>query len=103
MASLSVWRFDSPGGAAGDSVRIDELAQEGAARLMDAATLEWPEGQSAPRTTRTRSRFAQGVMGKAFWRSVFDAVVPPAGGDDVPESLRQFGLDIEDVRHLRSR
>jgi uncharacterized membrane protein len=42
-------------------------------------------------------------MGKSFWRSVFDALVSPAGGDAVPESLEQFSVDVEDVRHLRDR
>jgi uncharacterized membrane protein len=102
MASLSVWRFDSPGGAAGAGVRLDELAQEGAARLIDAAMIEWAAGQSKPRTNHTRSRFAEGMMGKAFWRSVFDALLSPADGDAVPEPLRQFGLDGEDLRDVRT-
>jgi uncharacterized membrane protein len=101
MASLSVWRFDSPGGAAGAGMRLDELAQEGAARLVDAATIEWAQGQSKPRTTHTRSRFAEGTMGKAFWRSVFDAMLSPAGGD-VPEALTGFGLDAEDLARVRT-
>jgi len=103
MASLSVWGFDSPGGAFSAGVRLDELAQEGAARLFDTATVEWAHGQSKPRTTQTRSRFAQEPRGKSFWRSVFDALVSPAGGDAVPESLEQFSVDVEDVRHLRDR
>ena len=104
MASLTVWWFDSPGGAVGAGVRIDELAQEGAAHLVDAATIEWAEGQSKPRTTHTRSRFAQGPRGKAFWRPVFDALLAPAGRDgDVPAPLEQFGLDSEDFSHVRDR
>src|SRR4051812_3055873 len=92
MASLTVWRFDSPGGAVGAAVRVEELAQEGAARLVDAATIEWAHGQSKPRMTRTRSRFAHGAMGKAFWRSVFDAMLAPAGSGGgrakVPRTVR---------------
>jgi uncharacterized membrane protein len=103
MASLSVWRFDSPGGAAGAGVRIDELAQEGAARLVDVATIEWAGGQPKPRTTQTRSRFAEDAKGRVFWRSVFDALLAPGDGGGVPDELTQFGLGAEDVRHLRDR
>ena len=103
MANLSGWRFDSPGGAAGAGVMIDELAQECAALLVDAATIEWAGGQGKPRTTQTRSRFAQDAKGKAFWRSIFDVLLSPAEPDAVPESLQQFGLDAEDVRTVRER
>ena len=100
MPFLSVWKWDSPGGSTGAGTRIDTLAKEGAARLVDAATVEWAESQSSPKTTQLMGRFAKGTMGKAFWSDLFGHVLAD-GGQSVPPSLATFGLDVPSLGQIR--
>jgi uncharacterized membrane protein len=100
MPFLTVWKWDSPGGAAGAGTRVDTLAKEGAARLVDAAVVEWADTQASPQTTQLMGRFARGTMGKSFWSDLFGHVLSD-GGPSVPQSLEPFGLDAPALAQLR--
>jgi uncharacterized membrane protein len=100
MPFLTVWKWDSPGGAAGAATRVDTLSKEGAARLVDAAMVEWADTQSSPQTTQLMGRFAKGTMGKSFWSDLFGHVLAE-GGPSVPQSLEPFGLDVPTLTQLR--
>jgi len=101
MPFLSVWKWESPGGAAGAGTRIDTLAKEGAARLVDAAMVEWADTQASPQTSQLMGRFAKGTMGKSFWSDLFGQVLSESGGSGVPSSLEAFGLDSSKIAQLR--
>jgi uncharacterized membrane protein len=101
MPFLSVWKWDSPGGAAGAGTRIDTLAKEGAAKLVDAAMVEWADTQPSPQTTQLMGRFAKGTMGKAFWADLFAEVLSEGGSGGAPSSLEPFGLDQPALSQLR--
>lgn len=100
MPFLSVWKWESPGGAAGAGTRIDTLAKEGAAKLVDAAMVEWADTQAAPQTTQLMGRFAKGTMGKAFWAALFAEVLPEGGSGGGSSSL-EFGLDQPTLTQIR--
>jgi uncharacterized membrane protein len=100
MPFLSVWKWDSPGGATGAGTRIDTLAKEGAATLVDAATIEWADSQASPQTTQLMGRFAKGTMGKGFWADLFGAVLSESASG-VPSSLQPFGFDEPTMIQLR--
>ena len=101
MPFLTVWKWESPGGAAGAGTRIDTLAKEGAARLVDGAMVEWADTQAAPQTSQLMGRFAKGTMGKGFWSDLFGEVLPDGGSGGVPSSLEPFGLDAPTLAQLR--
>lgn len=51
MPNVTVWLFDSPGGAAGALTRLQTLAVEGLLDMVDTAIVEWSEEWSEPVTT----------------------------------------------------
>ena len=109
MANVTVWKFDSPGGAASAAARLDTLAIEGAGHIVDGAVIEWAESQRKARLTPFRHRSAQGAFGRKFWRWVFDALFAAPTSTDVcasapasiTEPLAQASIDDESIRRLR--
>jgi uncharacterized membrane protein len=51
MANVTVWLFDSPGGAAGALTLLQTLAVEGVLELVDSAVVEWSDERPEPVTT----------------------------------------------------
>ena len=67
MAHVTVWRFDSPGGAASAAARLDTLAIEGAGHIVGGAVIEWAESQRRARLTPFRHRSTKGAFDRKFW------------------------------------
>ena len=109
MANVTVWKFDSPGGAASAAARLETLAIEGAGQIVDGAVIEWAESQRKARLTPFRHRSAKGAFGRKFWRWVFDALFAAPTSTDVcasapasiTEPLAQASIDDESIRRLR--
>jgi uncharacterized membrane protein len=95
MATLTVWMFDSPGGAGSLATRLDTLAKAGMLEVVDGAVVEWPESSRHPRTTQLRhgvERALGASLGVGRLRG---------GGDRTDESLRLAGLDDDGVKRVR--
>ena len=67
MATLTVWRFDTPAGADEASQTLQELARENLLVLHDAATVTWEKGTAKPRTRQLSSSTVAGALGGSFW------------------------------------
>jgi len=50
MSTLSVWRFDTPGGAEKAVETLAALSKQQLITVNDAATVTWPEGAKKPKT-----------------------------------------------------
>lgn len=96
MPTLTVWIFDSPGGAASLATRLDTLAKEGALDLVDGAVVEWPESSGKPHTTHLRS----GVE-RTIGASLGVGRLTGARKGKVEASLHQAGLDDETIELVR--
>ena len=46
MATLTVWKFDTPEGASSAAEKLQDLAKEGLVTIEDAATVSWQEGSN---------------------------------------------------------
>jgi uncharacterized membrane protein len=109
MANVTVWKFDSPGGAASAAARLDTLAIEGAGQIVDGAVIEWAESQRKARLTPLRRRSTEGAFGRRFWRWLFDALFADPTSTDVcasapasiTEPLAQASIDDESIHRLR--
>ena len=109
MANVTVWKFDSPGGAASAAARLETLAIEGAGHIVDGAVIEWAESQRRARLTPFRHRSTEGAFGRKFWRWLFDAVFAVPTSTDVCASapasitapLAQASMDNESIHRLR--
>jgi uncharacterized membrane protein len=97
MANVTVWQFDSPGGAAGALTRLQTLEVEGMVEIVDVAIVEWADDLPAPRMTPFRSRGLRQLgdqPGSGRLRRVF------AGG---PKDADVSGLDDAFVERFRER
>ena len=67
MTTLTVWRFDSEGGARGALQVLERLQKEELLQIVDAAIVTWPPDRKKPKTEQLRSLGGAGALGGAFW------------------------------------
>lgn len=71
MASLTVWKFDTPDGADQALQKLQGLAKQQLIQIQDAATVTWPQGKKKPKTHQAASMTGAGALGGAFWGMLF--------------------------------
>jgi uncharacterized membrane protein len=71
MASLSVWKFDTPDGAQQALNKLMELSKQQLIVVRDAAIVTWPVGKKKPDTRQAFSTTGAGAMSGAFWGMLF--------------------------------
>jgi len=104
--SVTVWKFDSPGGATGAAARLDTLAKEGAGNIVDGAVVEWAQSQRKPRLSVFRGSSART---SALWSWLFDQVFTPAAPpspvqgapSQIARALEQADIGDETITRLR--
>ena len=111
MATLTVWKFDTPTGAEEASLTLQELARENVVVLHDAATVTWEQGQSKPRTRQLSSTTVSGALGGSFWGLLFGMIffVPLLGAalgaaaGALAGSLGEAGIDDSFINKIRDQ
>ena len=63
MATLSVLKFNDPGGADRVLIALEGLQERQMITLEDAAVVRWPEGDKKPRTHQLHSTAGAGATG----------------------------------------
>ncbi|HEY6422731.1 MAG TPA: DUF1269 domain-containing protein [Pseudonocardiaceae bacterium] len=109
MATLTVWKFDSAGGAQNALELLERLQKEELIRINDAAYVTWPEGRKKPKTEQLSSLTGAGALGGAFWGLLFGLIffVPLLGlavgaaMGALSGSLADVGIDDDFVRKVR--
>jgi len=109
MATFTVWKFDSAGGADDALNTLERLQKEELITLEDGAVVTWPEGKKKPKTRQLHSLAGAGALGGAFWGFLFGllffipifglAVGAAIGG--LTGSMADVGIDdsfIEEVK-----
>ncbi len=71
MAALTVWKFNSPTGAAQALAKLESLQKQQVIEIQDAAVVEWPLGKKTPKTRQAVNLAAAGALGGAFWGMLF--------------------------------
>ena len=111
MATLTVWKFDTPGGAEEASQTLQELASENLLVLHDAATVTWEDGKKKPRTRQLASTTGAGALGGTFWGLLFGMIffVPLLGAaigaatGAFAGSLNDVGIDDSFINKVRDQ
>ena len=111
MATLTVWKFDTPGGAEEASQTLQELARENLVVLHDAATVTWEQGTKKPRTRQLASTTRSGALGGTFWGLLFGMIffVPLLGAaigaatGALAGSLNDVGIDDSFINKVRDQ
>jgi len=109
MATLTVWKFDSAGGADGAVVTLERLAKEELIKIHDAATVSWPEGKKKPKTHQLSNLAGAGALGGAFWGLLFGLLffIPLLGlaigaaAGALGGSLSDVGIDDDFIKGVR--
>ncbi len=106
--TITIWKFDSPGGATGAAARLDTLAKEGAGQIVDGAVVEWAQSQRRPRLTpfRRRTRAETSALWPWLFDQVFISASPPAPVGSAPsnisEAVARAGITDETLARLRA-
>jgi|SRR5829696_2437327 len=109
MATLTVWKFDSAGGAANALGLLERMQKEELIQINDAAYVYWPEGKKKPKTEQASKLAGVGALGGSFWGLLFGLIffVPLLGMavgaamGALSGSLTDVGIDDEFIREVR--
>lgn len=71
MSTLTVWKFGTPDGAEQALGTLESLQKQQLITVLDAATVEWPEGAKKPKTRQLHNLAGAGALGGAFWGMLF--------------------------------
>jgi uncharacterized membrane protein len=109
MATLTVWRFDTPLGAERAEQTLESLGKQGLIKVHDAAIVSFPEGAKKPKTRQLRNMTGAGALGGAFWGLLFGLIffVPllglavGAGLGAMSGSLADVGINDDFIKSMR--
>jgi uncharacterized membrane protein len=98
VATLTVWKFDTPGGADDAQGVLEGPAKEELITIHDAAVVTWPVGKKAPKTRQLNSLAGAGAVGGAFWGLLFGLLFfVPLLGMAVGAAAGALGGALSDV------
>jgi uncharacterized membrane protein len=107
LATLSVLKFDDPGGAYGALIALQGLQERGVITLEDATVLSWPEGNNKPKASQLHGTSDVGAISDAFWGFLIGAIffVPSlgVGVGALSSPLAEVGIDDDFVREVREK
>ncbi len=111
MATLTVWKFDTPEGAERAENVLESLQKEQLITIDDAAIVTWPPSKKGPKTRQARSVTGVGALGGAFWGLLFGLLffVPllgmaiGAGIGAAGGALADFGIDDDFIASIRTQ
>jgi uncharacterized membrane protein len=109
MATLTVWKFDSAGGAENALALLERMQKEELLQINDGAYVYWPEGKKKPKTQQMRSLTGGGALGGSFWGLLFGLIffVPLLGMavgaamGALSGSMADVGIDDDFIRGVR--
>jgi uncharacterized membrane protein len=70
-ATLTVWKFETAGGAGDAAELLTQLSQQDLISIHDAAIVAWPSDKKRPKTLQLDNMAAGGALGGAFWGLLF--------------------------------
>ena len=111
MATLSVLKFNDPGGADRVLIALEGLQQRQMITLEDAAVVRWLAGDKKPKTHQLHGTAGTGATWGAFWGFLFGLIffMPflgaaiGAGTGALSGSLADVGIDDDFINQVRDR
>jgi uncharacterized membrane protein len=109
MATLSVLKFNDPGGADRVLIALEGLQERQMIFLEDAAVVTWPAGDKKPKTYQLHGTAGAGATWGALWGFLFGLIffVPflgaaiGAGMGGLSGSLVDVGIDDDFIKQVR--
>ena len=111
MATLTVWRFQTPLGAEQAEHTLETLSKQELIKIHDAAIVSFPEGAKKPKTRQLHGLTGAGALGGAFWGLLFGLIffVPllgmaiGAGIGALAGSFSDVGIDDDFIKSVRDQ
>jgi uncharacterized membrane protein len=111
VATLTVWKFDSPTGADQAESTLLDLQKQQLITVHDAATVSWEEGKRKPKTRQASNMTGAGALGGSFWGLLFGLIffVPllgmaiGAGLGALAGSMSDVGIDDQFIKSVRDQ
>ena len=111
MATLTVWKFPTPGGAEQAEQTAHSLQKQQLITVHDAATVSWEEGKRKPKTRQANNLAGAGALGGSFWGLLFGLIffVPilglaiGAGMGGLAGSMSDAGIDDRFIKEVRDQ
>ncbi|GAB3308083.1 DUF1269 domain-containing protein [Geodermatophilus aquaeductus] len=109
MATLTAWKFDTPGGAENALGLLERMQKEELLHIDDGAYVYWPEGKKKPKTQQLSNLKGAGALGGSFWGLLFGLIffVPLLGMavgaamGALSGSMADVGIDDDFIRGVR--
>jgi uncharacterized membrane protein len=109
MATVTVLKCPSAGGADALLTHIQRLQAEHLIKVLDAAVVSWPAGQKTPKTRQLVNLVALGASTGMFWGMLFGVIfLTPLFGMAVGAAagaaggaFRDYGIDDTFIARLR--
>ena len=74
MATLTVWKFDSTGGAENALALLERMQKEELIQINDAAYVYWPEGKQEAQDGAVAQADRRRCLGGSFWGLLFGLI-----------------------------
>jgi uncharacterized membrane protein len=74
MASLTVWKFQTPYGADAALEKLQGLQAQQLINVQDAAVVSWEAGKNKPKTRELHDTKLGGALGGGFWGLLFGLI-----------------------------
>jgi uncharacterized membrane protein len=111
MATLTVWKFNTAGGAEQALAKLQGLQKEHLVGITDAALASWPAGKKKPRTRQATNLAAVGALDGAFWGMLFGLIffIPFIGlavgalAGALSGHFRDYGIDDGFIAKVREK
>jgi len=98
MATLTVWRFNTPAGAEQASQLLGSLSKQQLITIHDAATVSWQPGANKPKTRQLNNLAGAGALGGMFWGMLFGLIfLVPLLGAAIGAAAGAIGGAMSDV------
>ncbi|HMR65302.1 MAG TPA: DUF1269 domain-containing protein [Anaerolineae bacterium] len=111
MATLTVLKFESAGGAEKMLDTLKGLSKQELIKIHDAAIVNWPEGKKKPKTRQLVSMAGAGALSGAFWGMLFGILfLVPLFGMAVGAAMgalsgafADYGIDDDFIKSVREK
>lgn len=111
MATLTVFKYETPDGAAKLLEKIKSMQKMQLIKLQDAAIVTWPEGSKAPKTKQLINMAGAGALQGAFWGMLFGLIffVPffglavGAAFGALGGKMADYGIDDDFIKGVRDQ
>ena len=111
MASLTVWKFNSPDGAQAALAKLQDLSKQHLITIQDAAIVSWPAGKKKPKTKQLANMAGVGALQGAFWGMLFGLIffIPlfgmaiGAAMGALTGSFADYGIDDDFIKGVRAK